>query len=407
MFWEDTKKYIEDAFKELEEKGDLAELESFKDYFMEPDKVIEVKLTLKGQYTRTFKAFRIQHNNLLGPYKGGFRISPKISRDEVLSLATLMSLKNALIGIPFGGAKGGILADPKYLKKEEIKELVRQYVAAIKEEIGEKKDIPAPDLNTGPDLMGIFLEEYVKLKGKNEFGVVTGKPPELRGIPYRAFSTGYGCAYATDRASRLFLNGKKRVIILGFGEVGKAVFKKLEELGYTIIGVSDSKGTLFNNLGLSFKDVLKSKKEKGTVADPKLGTIGEDLLEKETDILVPASVEGIINEKNMSKITADLIVEGANGPITAKAHKYLTINGTKIIPDIVANAGGVYISYYEWLKGMNFLEYEENFLDSKLREKMFHLVEFSHKNAPEDGDLRKLAYAEALKKLWVAFSLRH
>ncbi len=405
--------YLNDAFEELKEEYDPIFIESFKNYFLEPNKVIEVKINIRGKEgeLKTFKAFRIQHNNLLGPYKGGFRIAPNVNKEEVLSLATLMTLKNSIVDIPFGGAKGGIVANPKQLSESDKRRIIREYVRAIVDEIGERKDIPAPDLNTDPSLMGVFLDEYSKIKSKAAFGVVTGKPVELMGLDYRKYSTGFGAAYATDKANELFFGKKlKKVIIHGFGEVGKAAFQKLEELGYEILGVADSRSAVYNPNGLKFKEVLKVKKEKGKVGDESLGEVmkPEELLEKETEILIPASVEEIINENNMEKIKAKLIVEGANGPITKKAHNYLVMKGVVIIPDIVANSGGVYISYYEWLKGLNFIEFTNEELDEKLKRKMNGLVEklFNLSRKENSLDLRKIAFKESLRKLIKVAKLR-
>jgi len=413
MFWKNTLAYLEEAFDILSEEEDKLKVEEFKNYFLEPDKVVETKLNIKlNGRSETFKAFRIQHNNLLGPYKGGFRIAENVNKEEVQSLATLMTLKNSLIGVPFGGAKGGILANPKVLSKEEKEKLVRAYVRSISEEIGEKKDIPAPDLNTGPFLMGVFLDEYSKIKGYTAFGIVTGKPVELRGLEYRKNSTGFGVAYSLDFANEKFFEKElNKVIIHGFGEVGRAAFKKLEELGYKIIGVADSKSAVFNEEGLNYEEVLKVKKENGKVGNDELGEVlnPEELLEKETDILLPASVENIINENNMDKIKAKMIVEGANGPITKKAHNYLVIErGTIILPDILANSGGVFVSYYEWLKGVNFQEFSDQYLDNKLKEKMYELVETMYKISKErkDKDLRKISYLISLKKLFKVAKLR-
>jgi glutamate dehydrogenase (NAD(P)+) len=414
-FWENTLRYLEEAFTNLSEEENELEVESFKNYFLEPNKIVETKLTikLKNGGVGTFKAFRIQHNNLLGPYKGGFRIAETVNKEEVQSLATLMTLKNSLVGIPFGGAKGGILANPKVLSIEEKKELVRAYVRSIAEEIGEKKDIPAPDLNTDPSLMGVFLDEYSNIKGYPAFGVVTGKPVELRGIEYRKYSTGFGAVYALEEANKKFFNGElKTVIIHGSGEVGKAAFKKLEELGYKVIGVADSRSAVYNKEGLKYEEILKIKKETGRVANENIGEIlsPEELLKKEADILLPASIENIINENNMTEIKAKMIVEGANGPITKKAHEFLVIQkGKIIIPDILANSGGVYISYYEWLKGLNFQEFTDEYLDNKLKEKMQELITKVYKLSKEknDLDLRKLSYLLALKRLFKVAKLRN
>ena len=412
MFWKNTLAYLEEAFDLLGEENKV-EVEIFKNYFLEPDKVIETKLNIKinGKFMG-FKAFRIQHNNLLGPYKGGFRIVETVDKEEVQSLATLMTLKNSLVGIPFGGAKGAILANPKFLSKKEKEELVRAYVRSISEEIGEKKDIPAPDLNTDPSLMGVFLDEYSKIKGYTAFGVVTGKPIELRGVEYRKYSTGYGAVYSLDETNnKFFEKDLKTVIIHGFGEVGRAAFKKLEELGYKVIGVADSKSAVFNEKGLSYEEVLKSKKEIGKVGNEDLGEVlsPNELLEKKADILLPASVENIINENNMDEIKAKMIVEGANGPITKKAHTYLvTEKGIIIVPDILANSGGVFISYYEWLKGINFQDFSDDYLDKKLKEKMHEMINKIYKMSRErkDKDLRRLSYLISLKKLFNVAKLR-
>ena len=370
---------------------------------------VSASLPLKrDNITYVLKGFRIQHNNLLGPYKGGFRIHHSTNFEEVFGLAILMTLKCALIDIPFGGAKGGIQAIFKDLSEDEKDKIVREYVRNLYCEIGEYIDIYAPDINTNPKLMASFLDEYSKLKNKMSYGVVTGKPQELKGIKYREYATGYGVGYITEKAvSKFFKKKDLKIAIQGFGNVGQYTFKKLNELGYKVISVSDSKGGILCKNGIDFKKLKSIKKEKGSVIYYQeidkncLILSNEEFISLNVDIMILAAINDIIKKENVETVKANLIVEGANSPITKEADEILSEKKKIIIPDILANSGGVLISYYEWLSNIKGVEYSETELDKALKEKInstFDLInEISKK---EKISLRKAAFSKALNKLF-------
>jgi glutamate dehydrogenase/leucine dehydrogenase len=328
------------------------EIENFADEFG-PEKVVEVynpKVGLKG--------ILVIDSTARGPGKGGIRMTPTVSVEEVFRLARVMTWKTALADLPFGGAKSGIVANPKEISREKKKELLFEFGKALKP-FCPKYYIAAPDVNTGEEEMRWFVEGNGSLKS------ATGKPKELNGLPHELGSTGYGVAIATLVAckhSRLKIN-QARIAIEGFGNVATFAFKHLAEFGAKIIAVSDSKGCIYNPEGLNFEELLKVKKETGSVINYQNGKVlkNEELFGLETDILIPAALSDSINENNASKIKARIIVEAANIAITKKAEEELFKRGVLIVPDFVANAGGVISSYAEY-KG-----FDEN--------KMFKLVE--------------------------------
>ncbi len=361
---------------------------------IEPEHIHEVTMKVKmdNGKVREFKGYRIQHSSALGPYKGGIRFHPNVSKDEVQALATLMSIKTSVAGLPLGGGKGGVIVDPKKLSVKELERLSRAYAAKIAPFIGENIDVPAPDVNTNPKIMAWMLEEYEKVTHKKSPATFTGKPVEVGGSLGRTEATGRG-GVAILLALLKKLDPKKSpekytVAIQGFGNVGYYFATIGQTEGLNVVSVSDSKGGVYVKDGLDVDATLKCKEEKGSVAgcyckgsvcDIRFGrtVTNEELLELPVDILVPAALENVINKDNMKKIKAKIIVEMANGPVTEEAYEYLAKKGVIVVPDVLANSGGVTVSYLEWLQGRAKEKWSEKKVNDKLQEFMkqaFHTI---------------------------------
>ncbi|MGI9533807.1 MAG: Glu/Leu/Phe/Val family dehydrogenase [Thermodesulfobacteriota bacterium] len=333
---------------------------------------------------QTFQGYRILHNKFMGPGKGGIRYHPEISHEEVTSLAALMTWKCALIKVPFGGAKGGVVCDTKKLSRGELRRLTRRFITELGDNIGPHTDIPAPDLYTNELTMAWIFDTYdIMHPGLNNSPVVTGKPLNLGGSAGRTEATGRGCVYATERfISQNPLPGLKtikgaRVIVQGFGNVGSTVAKLFQEDGALVVAISDSQGGIYNENGINLDLAQNYKKEHGTVVGlPETLTItNEDLLEHETDILVPAALGQQIRRDNAKNIKAKIIVEGANGPTTPDADVILYEKGIIVIPDILANSGGVTVSYFEWVQNIENQEWALDEINLKLKNKIFDAVD--------------------------------
>ena len=340
-----------------------------------PNRVIKFKISVKmdNGKIKKFDSFRCQHKNTLGPYKGGIRYSPDVSENEVKALAMLMTWKCSLAGLPFGGGKGGVKVDPSKLSPGELERLSRGYVDKVFKYIGTEKDIPAPDVNTNPQIMAWMVDEYIKkfqpkagpprAEKIKLLGTFTGKPQDLWGLKGRGEATGYGgVVILKELSKKLGLVPKNTTIaIQGFGNVGYYFADFAYKEGYKILAVSEHEGGSYVLEGLNPEKTFECKKEKGSVTkcycrdnvcDPRFGKpiSNEELLEMYVDVLVPAAVEDVITEKNAHKIKAKYIIEMANGPITPEAEEILEKRSIKIIPDILANSGGVIASYFEWLQ---------------------------------------------------------
>lgn len=373
----------------------------------------DIKLKVKNDLL-TFEAYRVWHNNLSGPYKGGFRFDSNLSLEETTGLAMLMTLKNALFEIPFGGSKGGIKVDINLLE-DNIKELlIREYIKKMSHYINEETDIPGPDINTTEKEMNIIFDEYSKIKGKNVYSIVTGKSTEILGIDFRKKATGYGVAYIVDEIIKTkFRDRKVKIAVQGFGNVGMNLFEKLYNEGYKIYAVSDSKGGIYSEDGLDFYEIKSIKEKYKTVKkmcelkeNVKFLNI-EDFLCVDTDILILAATENVINLENVNNIKTKIIVEGANSPITAHADEILSKKGIFIVPDIVANAGGVFVSYYEWLKGKGLLNITEEYLEEKLKEKIISVYRNLEKKATNQNiEIRTAAFVTAVERLYKIAKLR-
>ena len=331
-------------------------------YLKKPERVIKKILEIKthGGEPLTFLAFRSQHSNVLGPYKGGIRFHPDVNEDEVKALSMLMSLKCSLAGIPFGGGKGGIRIDPKTMSESDLEVLSKAYASNFSKHFGKNLDVPAPDVNTNGKIMAWMLEEFNKKTGENSPAVFTGKPISIGGSLGRIQATGFGGvsvlkAYAKKQGME---PSETSVAIQGFGNVGYWFAKLAEEEGYKIVAISDSTGAVIDNRGLKVDTCKSLKNEFGSfknAADQGNFVLrsNEELLTMEVDVLVPSALEDMITNKNMEKIKAKAIIETANGPTSSEAENFLTQKGIDVIPDILGSAGGVITSYFEWYQNMH------------------------------------------------------
>lgn len=310
---------------------------------------------------KVFEGYRIQHNHMRGPFKGGIRYHWNVNPDEIRALATWMTIKTAVVDIPMGGGKGGVICNPKDMSEKELEEMTRAFVRRIAPIIGPQIDIPAPDVYTNAKVMGWIVDEYSKVTGKKQLAVVTGKPLDLGGSEGRAEATGQGGLYVLKQVLKKgYIKGldqlkDRTIVIQGMGNVGATFAQFAHEEGAKVIAVSDSKGAIINKEGLDIHQVIEHKKKNGCVADcaGAKNTTNKDILELECDILVPAALENVIDMENVDRIKAKMILELGNGPITANADKILHNKGIVVIPDVLANAGGVTVSYFEWKQNLS------------------------------------------------------
>ena len=360
---------------------------------------------------RVFTGFRVLHNDSRGPAKGGIRYHPDVTLDEAKALAALMTLKTAVADIPYGGAKGAVICNPKVLSQNELERLTRRYAAEITLFIGPETDIPAPDVGTNPQIMAWIMDTFSMGRGYSVPAVTTGKPIEVGGSRGRFEATGRGCMIAALLAAKhVGINaGEATVAVQGFGNVGAVAAKLLAGEGCRLIAVSDSKGGVYNPKGLDLDLLFAQKKETGSVVGLKHAeTItNAELLELGCDILLPAAFERQLVKANAGSVKAKLIIEGANNPITAEADRILGDNGIFIVPDILANTGGVIVSYLEWVQGLQFLFWEEEevngYLQRILTKAFAEVLQTSHQ---EKVDMRAAAYIIALRRLAAAMALR-
>ncbi|MGC8851891.1 MAG: Glu/Leu/Phe/Val family dehydrogenase [Minisyncoccia bacterium] len=378
------------------------------EFLIQPDRVIEVKVPVKmdNGVIKTFVGYRSQHNNVLGPYKGGIRFHQNVSREEVIALSTLMTLKCAANSLPLGGGKGGVIVNPKELSEGELERLSRSYAKAIAPFIGEDVDVPAPDVNTDGRIMMWMLDEYEKTTGKKSPATFTGKPVESGGSLGRTEATGRGGVIVMDNLLKTLNKDYQTIAIQGLGNVGYYFAKIAYEKGYKIVALSDSKGGIYNENGLNPEEVMKVKEETGKVSDYPNGKVisNEELLELPVDILVPAALENVINKDNASKIKAKIIIEMANGPITEEAYPILEEKGIISAPDILANGGGVIVSYFEWLQNRKNEKWTEEEVNQKLEEQLkIALKEILEISQEFKVDLKEAAFISALKKISTKF----
>ena len=379
----------------------------------EPERVLTVSIPVKMDdgTVKVFTGFRSQYNTARGPAKGGVRYHPDVTLDEVKALSAWMTWKCAVAGIPYGGAKGGVICNPKEMSEGELERLSRRYIYEISSIIGPEKDIPAPDVYTTPQIMGWYIDTYNKLTGESNFSTITGKPLELWGSEGRGEATARGVTYVVEEAIKhLSIDpSKAKVVIQGFGNAGSVAARLFHEQGYKIIAVSDSKGGAYNPQGIDPLQVLNHKTETGSVKGfPNAEFISnEDLLEIECDVLVPAALEEVITEKNADNVKAKIIAEAANGPTTPEADEILFQKGIFIIPDILANSGGVSVSYFEWVQGLYGYFWDEERVNRRLKKLMVKAFNEVSKVAQEENtDNRTAAYIYAVSQVARAMKAR-
>lgn len=401
---------------EKEYVSNKEEFETAISTLLNPFNVFETTLKVKMDdgKTQEFKAYRSQHNDARGPYKGGIRFHPNVSLEEVKALSMWMTWKCATTGIPYGGAKGGIIVDPSKLSKKELERLSRAYAKAIAPIIGAWKDVPAPDVNTNGQIMAWMLDEYEKVVGHHEAGVFTGKPLELGGSLGREEATGQGGVYVLEFLSKeLSLKpSETTVAVQGIGNVGYWFAKLAEQLGYVIVSLSDSKGGIVANdkkKGLSVDEVMKFKKEHRTVQGfPGTTSItNEELLMLPVDVLVPAALENVITESNAKDIKAKAIIEMANGPVTPEADTILWDRGILSVPDVLSNAGGVTVSYFEWVQNLYGYSWTKEEVFLKLKPLMLSAFNSTWSVYKKNNiNLRMASYVNAVRKVVDAMVLR-
>jgi glutamate dehydrogenase (NAD(P)+) len=375
--------------------------------------IVEFPVLMDDGRVEMFVGYRCQHSTALGPAKGGIRYHPNVTLDEVQTLAFWMTWKCSLLNLPYGGGKGGVKVDPSKLSKSELERLSRRFFFEISQFVGPHKDIPAPDVNTNPQVMAWYLDTYSMHVGYTALGVVTGKPVELGGSVGRNEATGRGVAVVAAEACKLLGKdiSKAKVAVQGFGNVGSFSAKILqEEFGAKIVAVSDVSAAYYDPNGINVSDLIAYRdSNKGLIEGyPKAQRIKhEELFELDVDILVPAALENSITEENADKIKAKLIVEGANGPVTPGADKILHSKGVTIIPDILANAGGVTVSYFEWVQDLQSFFWDLDDVRNKLAKMMrAAFAEVAKTKEKYNTDFRTAAYIVAIDRVAKAVKLR-
>jgi glutamate dehydrogenase (NAD(P)+) len=404
--YETTKVFLQQAFDVLKTDADLERLLTTPSRTLE----VEVAIAMDDGTLGQFIGYRVQHDDSRGPFKGGLRFHPDVDHDEVLSLASLMTWKTAVVGVPFGGAKGGIRVDPRQLTSRERERLTRRFVQQIREFVGPHRDIPAPDVNTNAEVMGWFFDEYSRFHGFSP-AVVTGKPVSLHGSAGREAATARGCLFALRET--LAADGKKldgqRVVIQGFGNVGQWLATLLVEHGARVLAVSGSRGGIFCGDGLDVARVREHVARGGVLAEcPGTEAISnDDLLVADCDVLAPAALGNVLTRDNASHVKAKYVLEGANGPCTAEGDQILTQRGVTCIPDIYANAGGVTVSYFEWVQNLQNFSWDE----SRVNEELDKIMTRSHREIRAAMDehrisMRCAAFVKAVSSVKNATRLR-
>ena len=373
---------------------------------------VQVPVRRDAGHVDVFRGYRVQHNGARGPYKGGTRYHPTADLEEVRALASLMTWKTALMDLPYGGAKGGIMVDPSAMSTRELEDLTRRYVLAISHVIGINRDIPAPDVNTNAQTMAWMMDAYSSRHGYTP-GIVTGKPVELGGAPGREAATGRGVVYVMEAAAKHWGIdlGSRRVAIQGFGNVGSWVAKELAARDVAVVAVSDVSGGRYRPGGLDVAALVEWTAARPPVAEAGRGLgdaiTNEDLLTVDCDALVPAALGEVITGANASDVKARLVVEAANNPTTPEADKVLADRGVQIIPDILANAGGVTGSYFEWAQNIQQFRWKEARFNEELNDVMTRAFAATAAFAESRGiSMRKAAFAIAISRVAHAERLR-
>ncbi|MFK9089896.1 Glu/Leu/Phe/Val family dehydrogenase [Bacillus salipaludis] len=382
------------------------------EFLKKPMRFLEVSIPIRMDNGKTeiFQGYRAQHNDASGPTKGGIRFHPDVTPEEVKALAGWMSLKCGITDLPYGGAKGGIVCDPRNMSLDELERLSRGYVRAVSQLVGPTKDIPAPDMYTNSQIMAWMLDEYDHIREFDSPGFITGKPIALGGSKGRETATSKGVLYTLQMVCELKKMQLKntRIIVQGFGNVGSYLAKYLYDLGAKVIGISDVLGGLYNEGGLDIPNLLESRDSFGIVSNRFKSSISnQELLEKECDVLIPAAISGVINKQNASRINCKFVIEAANGPTTKDALKILDEREILVVPDILANSGGVIVSYFEWCQNNQGYNWTEELVNERLKEKMTSSFLNVYNTAKRYGvNMKIAAYIEGIQKLAEASRLR-
>ena len=373
--------------------------------------IVSIPVKMDGGDVQVFEGYRVQHNIARGPCKGGIRYHPNVTLDEVKALASWMTWKCATVDIPYGGGKGGVICNPKVLSQGELERLTRRYAFEIAPIIGPDRDIPAPDVYTDEQTMAWIMDTISMIRGHTELGVVTGKPISLGGSQGRAEATARGCLYALREACKvtgLDLDGA-RVAVHGFGNAGANIARLVKADGARVIAAADSKAGIYSKAGIDIQAALNHKKETGSLSGlPGTTTMApEDVIGVDCDILLPAALENAITLRNVGTVKAKIIGELANGPTTPGADEVLAKEGVMLLPDILANAGGVTVSYYEWVQDQNSFFWSENQINEALEQTMCRAFNSVHATAQRyQTDMRTGAYILAVDRVAEATRMR-
>ncbi|HOS51510.1 MAG TPA: Glu/Leu/Phe/Val dehydrogenase [Fervidobacterium sp.] len=399
----------ENAQKQFLKAAEIMNLDSnVGNFLLWPQRILEVHfpVVMDDGRVEMFEGYRVHHNTAKGPAKGGIRYHPDTNLDEVASLAFWMTWKCAVLNLPYGGAKGGVKVDVSKLSERELEKLSRRFFSEIQMMVGPQKDIPAPDVNTNAKIMAWYMDTYSMNVGYTSLGVVTGKPIDLGGSEGRPEATGRGVSITTNEACKVIGKDitKARIAIQGFGNVGSYTAKILnEEFGAKIVAISDISGGIYNENGFDVNELIAYRdSNKGVIAGYPKGTpiTNEELLELDVDILIPAALENAITEKNADKIKAKVIIEAANGPTTPAAEKMLLKKGVLIVPDILANAGGVTVSYFEWVQDLQTFFWDIDDIRKRLTKMMVNaFAEVYRTKEKYNTDMRTAAYIVAINRV--------
>lgn len=401
-----TQAVIKEALDRLGYSDEVYEL------LKEPLRSLTVKIPVRMDdgTVKVFTGYRVQHNDAVGPAKGGVRFHPEVNEVEVIALAIWMSLKCGIVNLPYGGGKGGIICDPRTMSMAEVERLSRGYVRAISQIVGPTKDIPAPDVFTNSQIMAWMMDEYSILKEHDSPGFITGKPIALGGSEGREKATAQGVTICIEEAAKkrgISLKGA-RVIVQGFGNAGSFLSKFLYDAGAKIVGISDAHGALYDADGLDIDYLLDRRDSFGTVTTLFENTItNKELLESECDILVPAAVANQITEENADKIKASILVEAANGPTTLRATEILTERDVLIVPDVLASAGGVTVSYFEWVQNNQGYYWTAEEVEEKLNKVLVEAFNNVYDTAQtRNVNMRLASYMVGVRKMAEASQFR-
>ncbi len=405
----------QDAVAQLEQSAEIMGLDpNIMERLKYPKRALQVAVPIRldDGSVKTFQGYRVQHNMTLGPGKGGIRFHPKVDLSETAGLAMLMTFKCALVGLPLGGAKGGISVDPTTLSRQEMQALTRRYATEINMIVGPSIDVPAPDIGTDGQTMAWFMDTYSQLKGYTVPGVVTGKPITVGGSLGRAEATGKGVAFCINFAAKktgLKIGADTTVAIHGFGKVAIPAAQDLMSQGAKIVAVSDVSGAVYNENGIDIDKAIEHTRRGGYLKDMEgvEKITNDELLTLDVDILIPAAIDGVVTKDNAPNVKARMIAEGANGPLTKEAIEILAEKGCFIIPDILCNAGGVIVSYFEWVQGLQNFFWDLGQINSKLHDILKDAFDNVFEASQEyKVDMKKAAFIAAFKRLERAMRYR-